>query len=296
MKIAIAGSSGLIGKALCAALENDNHQVLRLVRSKEACGSQAIAWDPQTGQLERRALEGLDAIVNLAGENIFGRWTLAKKKRIVNSRKKSSELLVNTILALQSPPKVFLNASATGFYGARFDEVAFEPSTPSVHFLGNTCTQWEHAVQPLIDSQVRFALLRFGAVLSAKGGALKSMLTPFKLGLGGNLGSGEQYFSWIAIQDAVNAILFILQTEQCQGAFNMVAPNPVTNAELTKTLGKLLHRPTFLTLPTCMVKLIFGELAEDLLLNSAKLSPQKLLNAGYQFLYPQLKEALKANL
>lgn len=295
MKIAVAGSSGLIGAALCSALVAGGHQVIRLVRNDTHApliGTQVL-WDPEKGELLERDLAGCDAVINLAGETIMGRWNGAKKQRLRRSRIIPTQLLVKKMTALESPPKVFLNASATGFYGARGDEILFETSVPPAGFLAEICAEWERALEPAMNKGIRCIATRFGAVLSLHGGALQNMLPAFKLGLGGKIGPGTQHMSWIAIDDAINAMIYVLSNSTCEGAFNFVTPNAVTNAELTHILGKLLRRPTLFSMPAFMARLVFGAVADELLLADVAVQPHKLLAAGYQFLYPDLEGALR---
>lgn len=294
MKIVIAGSSGLIGCALYTVLESRGHQVVRLVRKEtpSLVGTQVL-WDPESGQLPERELADCDAVINLSGETIMGRWNSSKKQRLLQSRIAPTQLLVKAMTALESPPKVFLNASATGFYGARGDELLFETSAPPSGFLAQVCAQWERALEPALNKGIRCVAMRFGAVLSPDGGALKNMLPAFKLGLGGKIGSGAQHMSWITIDDVIQAIVYVLENSSCQGAYNFVTPNAVTNAELTCTLGKLLKRPTFLSMPSFMARLVFGAVADELLLADVAVQPHRLLTAGYQFLFPELEGALR---
>lgn len=285
MKILVSGSTGLIGSALIPFLKEKGHDVLKLVRVKADLHSDEIGWDPQRGVINPPLLEGIDAVIHLAGENIMGRWTDAKKKRIFTSRVEGTKLLCK---AFKTPPSVFICASAIGFYGNRGDEILTEESSKGLGFLSDVCSEWEKAAQVL---KTRVVNARFGMVLSKRGGALKQMLPVFKWWMGGVMGSGNQWMSWVAIEDVLRAIDFIL-ISQLTGPVNIVSPNPVTNLEFTKTLGNVLHRPTFMGMPTWAVKLVFGEMGEELLLSSQRVLPQKLENAGYRFTYPQLKEAL----
>jgi uncharacterized protein (TIGR01777 family) len=293
MKVLIAGSSGLIGTALCGALALTGSQIYRLERKKSS-DPNSIFWDPKNNVLDSKMIEGFDVIINLAGENIFGRWSASKKHDILESRVQTTSLLAKTIAMLDSPPEIFLNGSAIGYYGDRGNEVLTESSSPGEGFLADVCKQWELAVEPAKNTKVRCAILRTGVVLSSKGGSLKTMLLPFKLGLGGQIGSGEQYMSWISIEDVLGAIFHIIQHKNCEGVFNLSAPEPVTNKEFTVTLGKVLNRPTFLPFPLLPARLIFGEMVDALLLSSTRVKPKRLLESGYKFLYPQLESALRA--
>jgi hypothetical protein len=254
----------------------------------------AIVWNPEQETIDAASLEGIDAVVHLAGESVSeGRWTEEKKRRIRESRAQGTRLLSETLAGLKSKPRVLLSASATGFYGSRGDEILTEQSASGADFLSEVCREWELSTQPASQAGIRVANLRFGVILSAEGGALKKMLTPFKLGVGGKVGSGEQYMSWIAIDDAVGAILFALEKETVRGPVNVVAPHAVTNLEYTKTLGVVLSRPTIFFVPKFAARMAFGEVADALLLSSARVEPLRLKEAGYQFKYPQLEGALR---
>ncbi len=239
------------------------------------------------------ALEGVDAVVHLAGENIAERWTAAKKARIRDSRVKGTQLLCETLTRLSSPPKVLVSASAIGYYGDRGEETLTDDSPPGRGFLPEVCRAWEAATEPARQQGLRVVQLRLGVVLSVAGGALAKMLPPFRLGLGGVLGSGRQYMSWIALDDVVGTLQHAVVTDALQGPTNAVAPRAVTNQEFTKTLGKVLGRPTAMPLPAFAARLMFGEMADELLLASARVQPTKLLASGYQFRYPELAEALR---
>jgi uncharacterized protein (TIGR01777 family) len=293
MKILVTGASGLIGSTLVLSLEKNNHEVYKLVRARANLLVHEIAWDPQQGIINPSLLEGLDAVVHLAGENIMGRWSEAKKARIRNSRVKGTQLLCRSLCLLRRPPPVVVCASAIGYYGNRKDEVLTEQSTKGAGFLADVCEEWEEATRPAAEKGIRIINLRIGMVLSARGGALKQMLPIFKLGLGGRMGSGDQYVSWIAIDDLVRIIEYAINQESLAGPLNAAAPYPVTNQELAKTLGHILHRPAFFLMPACVVKLIFGELGEETLLSSQRVKPQKLEETGFKFDYPHLEEALR---
>lgn len=293
MKVLIAGSSGLLGAAISSALTVAGCQTFKLKRTETAEDSNDILWNPYKGILDPMNIEGFDVIINLAGENILGRWTPEKKRLLLDSRLSSTNLLVNTISKLNFPPELFINASAIGYYGDRGDELLTEFSPKGEGFLPEVCSQWEKAAEVVKASNVRCAILRIGLVLSPDGGALKNMLLPFKLGLGGKIGSGSQYMSWIAIDDIVGAIFHIIQNKKCQGVFNLTSFEPVTNEEFTTTLGSVLQRPTFLTVPAFAIRLLLGEMGQALLLSSARVKPQRLLESEYQFLYPHLKDALE---
>jgi hypothetical protein len=253
-----------------------------------------LFWNPATGEIEAEKLEGFDAVVHLAGENLSeGRWTEERKRRIRDSRIRGTELLSRSLASLDKRPEVLISASATGFYGNRGDDVLTEKSAAGSDFLADLCREWETATRPASEAGIRVLNARFGVVLSAKGGALPRMLTPFKLGLGGKIGDGRQFVSWISLEDAVNAILFGLEERALAGPVNIVAPEPVTNTELTRILGAQLSRPTFLAVPRFAMRLAFGELADEVLLSSARVMPERLLDQGFQFRFPTLSLALK---
>ncbi|MCB1111839.1 MAG: TIGR01777 family protein [Chlamydiales bacterium] len=292
MKILIAGASGLIGHALVDALEKKGHQVITLVRKKNLTGPEAVFWDPEQQQLDPDQIEGVDAIINLAGENVAsGRWSDDKKKNIHDSRVNCTMLLSSTVAKLRKKPHVWINASAIGYYGDRGNEPLTENSAPGSAFLSKVCQDWETAVS---SGGTRVVVLRIGIVLSGHGGALKRMLPPFKMGLGGILGTGQQYMSWIALPDLVDIFLFALEKESLSGPVNAVSPQPLTNQEFTETLGSFLGRPTVFPVPAFAARLLFGEMADELLLSSARVVPEKLQQSGYAFKYPYLENALEA--
>jgi hypothetical protein len=293
MNILVTGASGLIGQALIPVLKTAGHRVSCLVRFKPRGGESLVYWDPAGGEIDAPALEGFDAAVHLAGEPITGRWNTAKKRAIRESRVKSTRLLCATLASLSSRPRVLVAASASGYYGDRGDEVLREESGAGSSFLSQVCQEWEAATKPATEGGIRGVNLRFGFVLSRAGGGLAKMLPAFKMGVGGRIGSGRQYLSWIAIDDLVQIILFAITTETLRGPVNAVAPNPVTNLEFTKTLGRVLGRPTIFPMPAFAVRLAFGEMGKELLLDSARLEPARLLSAGYQFRFPQLEGALR---
>lgn len=294
MKILITGSSGLVGTALLPSLKAKGHQVQRLVRSAPDKAAGEIEWNPERRMMSADSLEGAEAVIHLAGENVAeGRWTDEKKKRIRESRVKGTQLLSETLAQLHSKPQTLISASAIGFYGDRGDEVLTEQSASGSDFLSEVCREWELATKAAAQAGIRVANLRFGVILSAEGGALKKMLTPFKLGLGGKIGSGKQYISWITLDDAIGAIAFALETESLRGPVNVVTPQPVTNLEYTKTLGRVLSRPTVFAVPAFGARLAFGEMADALLLSSQRVEPARLKEAGFEFQYPELEGALR---
>ena len=295
MRILVTGSSGLIGSALVPFFTSQGHQVVRLVRPGKAAGTEAVVvWDPDAGKLEASLLENFDAVVHLAGHNIAaGRWTEDVKKRIRDSRVRGTELLSESLASLQTPPRVMISASAVGYYGSRGDEVLTEESLPGSGFLAEVAKEWEGATGAARRKGIRVVNLRTGMVLSGKGGALKAMLPAFKAGAGGKLGDGKQFISWIAIDDLLRVFAHAILTESLNGPVNAVSPNPVRNAEWTEIFGKVLGRPTILAMPAPLVRLMFGEMADALLLASQRVDPRRLLASGFAFEFPDLEPALR---
>jgi uncharacterized protein (TIGR01777 family) len=293
MKVLVTGATGLVGRHLVPFLTTQGHEVFRLVRT-EPREANDIAWDPQTGMVLAARLEGLDAVVHLAGENIgHGRWTAAMKERIRASRVNGTQLLCETLAALQQKPKTLVCASAIGYYGDRGAEPMTEESTRGTGFLPDVCDAWEAACTPARDAGIRVVNLRIGVVLSPQGGALAKMALPFQLGLGGVVGSGRQYWSWIAVDDVAGAVLHCLTHPELSGPVNATSPHPSTNYEFTKTLGGVLRRPTILPMPAFAARLAMGQMAEELLLSSTRVEPRKLQQTGYQFRQPLLENALR---
>lgn len=295
MKILITGASGLIGKALQKSFAAKGYEML-LASRREPKDTSHIQWDADTGfrdaDLDR--LEGLDAVIHLAGENIAGlRWTDEKKKAIRDSRVFGTRSMIETFDELKAKPKAFISGSAIGFYGDRGDEEMTESSPAGKTFLAEVCKEWEAESRRAEDLGIRTVLLRTGIVLSKDGGALATMLTPFKLGVGGVIGDGKQWMSWVSLDDVVGIINYVLENENVRGAVNNTAPNPVTNEEFTKTLGSVLYRPTFLPLPEFAVHMVFGEMGDALLLDSTRVIPKRMNDAGYEFKYSDLKTALE---
>ncbi len=296
MKILITGASGLIGMALQRDLQAAGHEML-LASRKAATDDRHIQWDPDSGfdDADLSRLEGFDAFIHLAGENIGGglRWTDEKKKAIRDSRVFGTRTIIEAFARIERKPKVFISGSAIGFYGDRGDEVMTEASQAGDTFLAGVCKEWEAESRRAEDMGVRTVLLRTGIVLSKNGGALAAMLTPFKLGVGGVVGSGKQWMSWVSLDDVVGIVNFALENESLRGAVNVTSPDPVTNEEFTRSLGSVLYRPTIIPLPEFAVNLVFGEMGDALLLDSTRVVPKRLLDAGYKFKYSSLKSALE---
>jgi len=294
MHILISGSTGLIGSSLIPFLNTGGHNVTRLVRSEPTPGAAEVHWSPESGRIDVAGLEGVDAVVHLAGESIAGgRWTPEQKARIRDSRIKGTRLLSETLTALAHPPKVWVCASAIGYYGDRGVEALNERSPPGSGFLAQVCREWEAEAEPAARKGIRVVNIRIGVVLSPAGGALAKMLLPFKMGVGGVIGSGKQYMSWIALDDVVGAIHHALVTDELRGPVNATTPQPVTNREFTKTLGRVLGRPTLFPLPGFAARLALGEMADELLLASARVEPTQLLKTGYPFRFSELEGALR---
>lgn len=291
MNILISGASGLIGKALSAYLRFQGHWVYTL---KRAPSGEQFSWQPDKGEILLDPNIHIDAVINLNGVNIGDKaWSNQRKQDIVTSRINPTRLLAKTLANLKQPPKVLINASAIGFYGDTGSHAVDENSKAGDNFLTDIVSHWEDAAQPAIDAGIRTVFIRSGIVLSKKGGALAKMLLPFKLGLGGKLGSGEQYMSWISLEDEVRAISFILENESIRGPVNLTSPTPVTNFEFSQALGKCLQRPLLFPLPDFLIKLIFGEMGELLLLGSAKVLPMVLLDNGFEFHQPEISQAFE---
>jgi len=291
-RIVVTGASGLIGSRLVAELQRSGASVIRGIRRPTNRGDE-MYWNAESGEIDAGKLEGVDAVVHLAGENISAhRWTAAFKRRIRDSRLQGTRLISDAIARTQQKPKTLLCGSAIGYYGNRGDELLTEASRPGEDFLATVCQEWEAACDPARQAGVRVANARTGVVLSPEDGALAKMLTPFKLGLGGKIGDGRQYMSWITIDDEATALEFILANPAMSGPINLTAPQPVTNAEFTKTLGRVLSRPTIFPMPAFAARLAFGEMADALLLSSTRVAPEALTQAGYRFADPSLDGAL----
>lgn len=299
MKVLISGSSGLVGTALRDALSAEGHRIVRLVRDadvEDGDEAEKVFWDPSAGELDAARLAGVDAVVHLAGENIAAsRWNEEVKARIYSSRVDGTRLLVRKLAELEAPPAVMVSASAIGYYGDRGDQVVDEESAPGQGFLAEVCRAWEAAARPVEDLGVRLVLLRTGVVLSPAGGALQRMLPPFKLGLGGPVGDGEQYVSWIALPDLVRIIQHALSVSSLAGPVNATAPNPVRNEEWVHALGRALGRPAVIPVPALALRLMLGpQMAEELLLASTRVATPKLLASGFEFRHPEIGGALQA--
>lgn len=295
MRIAITGASGLIGTALTAMLQGGGHTVLPITRNEASKNPDAIFWQPRQGVIESEKLEGLDAVIHLAGENIFAlRWTDEKKERILQSRVQGTELLAKTLADLDAPPKTLLSASAIGIYGDGGSRILTEESPISeTGFLSLVTRQWERATQAAEDAGIRVVHMRTGIVLSPKAGALELMLPAFKMGIGGRLGSPHQWFSWIGLDDAAGGYVHALATEELRGAVNLVSPNPVTMEELASTLGGVLKRPTFFNVPGGVARALMGEVADEALLQSVRVAPERLIETGYRWRDPRLAGLLR---
>lgn len=296
LRILVSGSTGIIGESLCSFLSTGGHEVIRLVRSEKLASQdpQTVFWDPDHGEVDRNSLESFDAVIHLGGANIaHHKWDSAYKKKIKRSRVHSTQLLAALLATLQEKPSVFIVASAIGYYGDRGDEIMTEESESGTGFLPQLVREWEQAAEPAQRAGIRVVHPRIGVVLTPVGAALGSMLPLFRCGLGGVAGNGKQYWSSISIHDVIGAIHFMLMNETVEEAVNVVSPEPLTNREFTKTLGKVLRRPTLLPMPAPLIKLFLGEMGEALLLESTRVVPKKLLSAGYKFQQETLEDALR---
>ena len=295
MKILISGSSGLVGRALTAALEAGGHDAVGLVRpdSRGARGGGGVAWDPGAGTIDRDSLEGFDAVVHLAGENIVSRrWSDEQKARIRDSRVGGTSLLAEALAALDRKPRAMVCASAAGYYGDRGSEILRDDAAPGAGFLADSTREWEEAARPAADAGIRVVNLRIGVALSARGGMLKRVLPIFRLGLGGRLGSGEQYMSWIEMDDLTRAIIWAVERDELAGGVNAASPNPATNADFTRALGAVLRRPAGLAVPEFALRLTQGEVT-DAILSSVRMTPARLLRSGFEFDCPDIDSALR---
>lgn len=297
MRIAITGSTGLVGSELVSRLKEKGHDVYRMVRRFPPPHSTDIYWNPDLGKIDVSALEGMDAVIHLAGVNVAeARWSKTQKERIWKSRVVTTHFLCKALAGLAAPPRLLIQTSATGYYGDRGDEICTEESTQGKNFLADLCHEWERAGEVAKQKGIRVIVVRMGMVLSRQGGALRKMLRPFRLGLGGVMGSGQQWMSWILLSDLVSVFDFLLSHPLIAGFINAVTPHPVKNREFTKILGHVLQRPTLLPLPAFAVRMLFGEMGERLLLEGCRVMPQKLSEAGFGFENPFLEEALRKEL
>jgi uncharacterized protein (TIGR01777 family) len=290
-RILVTGASGPIGTALLPSLKAAGYQVSRLVRGTPTSSDQ-IPWDPSQ-PIPPRSVSGFDAVIHLAGESIVGRWTDAKKTAIRDSRLQGTRHLSEALAQAPEKPQVFISGSAIGYYGSRGDEVQLEPSAPGNGFLPSVCRDWEAATKPAEDAGIRTVHIRIGVVLSTTGGALKEMLTPFKFGLGGNIGNGQQWWSWVHIDDIVGGIQHVMNNDSLSGAVNLSSPAPVRNSEFTRTLGAVLGRPTMFPMPAFVARAVFGQMADELLLASQRVEPARLSATGYAFRHRDLRTALE---
>jgi uncharacterized protein (TIGR01777 family) len=293
MKILITGSTGLIGSSLIPFLTTGGHNISCLKRDKSKIGGNDLYWNPKKGEIDASKLEGFDAVVHLSGENVAGRWSDEKKAKIKDSRVKSTSLLCNSLSKLKKKPGVLVCASAVGFYGNRGDETLTEDSKSGKGFLAEVGKKWEAATVVAKKAGIRVVNLRLGLVLSPRGGALEKMLFPFRVGLGGKVGSGRQWMSWISIHDVIGATYHVIHDDSLEGPVNAVSPNPVTNTEFTATLGNVLNRPTFFAMPSLLLRALFGEMADETLLSSTRVMPSKLLSSGYEFQFADLEASLR---
>ncbi len=294
MDICLTGSHGMIGSALIPRLRADGHRVLRLVRGAPE-GADDVRWDPDAGTIDAAGLEGVDAFVHLAGAGIGDKkWTPERKQLVLESRTRGTGLLARTLAALERKPSVLVSASAIGYYGNRGDEVLTEDATPGNDFGAQVCVAWEDGTAPAAEAGIRVVRMRTGLVLAKQGGLLQRVLLPFRLAIGGRLGSGKQYMSWIALEDDISAIVHLLNTASLSGAVNLTAPNPVTNSEFTASLGHAVHRPTILPTPMFGLKIVYGGELVDTLLGSQRVSSAKLQESGFEFAHPELDGALES--
>ncbi|MCH7818173.1 MAG: TIGR01777 family protein [Candidatus Marinimicrobia bacterium] len=292
-KVLISGASGLLGSACSEYFSNKGHAVFKLVR-REPNSDNEIFWNPMKGELDLMKIEGFGSIINFSGKNIgLGRWTEKSKKVIYDSRIQSTTLLSESISKLNNPPESFMSSSAVGYYGETGRALVNEGVEPGKGFLSDLCVKWEKATMPAVKAGVKVIQLRSGVVFSAKGGALAKMLTPFRIGIGGRLGDGSQYLSWIMIEDYVRAVYHLMTFENIQSPVNIVSPEPVTNREFTKILAKVLNRPAIIPIPAFVLKTLLGQVAEEILLSSTRAIPQLLMGSGFEFKYPELEDALK---
>ena len=289
----ISGSTGLIGRSLVRRLESSGHEVVRLVRPDTRSDAAGVSWDPARGVLDPSAVEGFDAVVHLAGENIADRrWSEEQKRRIRDSRVGGTTLLSTTLANLNHPPAVFACASAGGYYGNRGDELLHDNAAPGTDFIASATKEWEEACDPAAQAGIRVVNMRIGVVLTASGGMLKRVLPIFKMGLGGKLGSGSQFFSWITLEDVIESTVWAMEKEELSGGINITSPNPLTNAEFTRALGRAVSRPAVFSVPRFALRIMQGDLS-DVVLSSLRMEPQRMLQSGFEFSQPEIDGALQ---
>ena len=294
LNILVSGASGLIGSVLIPFLTTGGHRVMQLVRRRPDKPKDEIYWDPAARKLNLDDADKIDAVIHLSGENIGeGRWSSEKKRRIIDSRVNTTRLIAETIAGMKTPPKVFLCASAIGYYGDRGDTLLDESDGPGREFISDVCNQWEASTHAAVQAGIRTVCLRIGIVLSPQGGALGKLLPPFRMGIGGKIGSGRQYMSWISIDDAIGAIHHAMCDERIAGPVNLVSPNPATNLEFTRTLANVLSRPAFFTVPETAIETVFGEMGRETILSSTRVRPSALETTGYPYRHPDLETALR---
>ena len=294
LTILISGASGVVGSTLIPFLTTGGHRVIRLVRNQSTQNPDEIYWDPSKKHLDLEGIGPIDVAIHLSGENIGqGRWTQKKKKKIIDSRNKTTRLIATTLAHMASPPKVLICASAIGYYGDRGDHIMTEANECGADFISDVCNDWEAGASPAMEKGIRVAFLRIGVVMTPFGGALKKFLLPFNLGLGGKIGIGKQYMSWISIDDLIYAIQHIIYEDSLHGPVNLVTPKAVTNVQFTKTLGKVLRRPTIFSIPAGVIKGLYGKMGREILLASTRVVPQRLLDSGFTFCYADLEPALR---
>ena len=292
MRIAITGSTGLIGRAVTAALRHDGHEVLHLVRPPRR--PRQIAWNPATGAIDAQGLEGMDAVIHLAGEPLTAlRWTAAKKRRIYESRVDGTRLLARTLAGLDQPPQVLISQSAAGYYGDRGDEILTEDSQPGLGFLSQVAVAWEQATMPASDRGIRVVLLRGAPVVAPRSPFITRLLPAFRLGVGGPFGSGRQWWPWIVLDDVVRSVQHVLQCKELRGPVNVVAPELRTNREFARTLGRVVRRPVVIPFFSLILRAFMGEVAKDMLLSSQRVEPRRLVSSGFHFHFPTLEHAIR---
>jgi uncharacterized protein (TIGR01777 family) len=296
LTVAVTGATGLVGNSLLPFLTTGGHRVRRLVRGKADAGRGEVSWNPAKGEIDTAAMEGVDAVVHLAGENVAQKWTPEAKERILRSRSEGTRTLCEGLARMERKPRVLVSAVGTGYYGDRGDEVLTESSSTGGGFLAEVCREWEAATAPAREAGIRTVLLRIGVVLDPRGGALGKMLTPFLMGGGGPIGSGQQWFSWVSLEDLLGFIQFAMFTRELEGPVNAVAPQPVRQVEFAKTLGRVLSRPAVLPMPAAAIRTLFGEMGQETVLSGARVKPEVAERLGFTFMHPDLESALRFSL